>query len=534
MNQKFSIPRAETPEEVGVSSKVISKFADVIESENWNIHSFMVIRHGKVACECYRSPFTAETPHAMYSVSKTFTGTAVGIAITEGILSLEDRVRDFFPEICNKIKDRRLDKMTVRHLLTMTSGKNVSPLSDKSKGDWLKAFFSAPWYNEPGVEFRYISDNMYVLCAIIHKISGMNVRDYLKHRLFEPLGISYPNWETDENGIEAGGWGLFATTEDIAKLMMLYQNKGEFNGHRILSEQYAVEAVRNLADSAPVNSIPDYKAGYGYCIWRNAGANGYRADGMFAQFGIVFDDFDGIVCITAGVPSEDSVRDLVWKYFPKAFLNDSSEPNNSTALLNRLKGAELEKPEQSKNSSLASQIEGHIIHFRRKRFLNLIGFPVSVLPHAITYALIDRPGNIDNVSFSFNEKEVIFSWQEGNEKNIVKAGCNGSFSYGDITLGKNKYKVCSSAKWENDHLLVLSIRPFETIGKRILKFDFKENGKVIMIPVSSPNLNEIAEYVKGGFNEICKNKPVQKIVGKILDLVPLIVEPKHYGKFSAN
>lgn len=530
MSESYRIPRALFPEEVGVDSRVIAEFLDAIEAEKWNIHSFMIVRHGKVAAECYRAPFTKERPHAMYSVSKTFTGTAVGIAVREGLLRLEDKVRDYFPEILEGVKDERLDRMTVYHLMTMTAGKDVSLLSDKSKGHWAEVFFKSHWYNDPGREFKYVSENMYILCAILHKVTGMNVRDYLWERLFQPLGMKYPAWETDENGIEAGGWGLYATTEDIAKLMLVYQNGGELNGRRFLDADFVEAATKSHIETAEANSSPDSAVGYCYCMWRNQGAVGYRADGMFSQFGIVFEEYDAVLSVTSGIPMEGNTKEFLWKFFPRAFGEDLQPGEDAVVLRDRLMNATLETPEEPSHSPLAVDIEGRRIHFRKKVFLNLVGFPMSMLPLAVTYMASDKAGNIDDVLFRFKEDALTLTWREGDETNTVKAGLDGRYCYGEMLLGGVNYKVCCTAKWLNNNSLFVSVRPIETIGKRMLEFRFRGD-KVTMLPSSSPTIPEIAEFLEKGFRDMCHVRIVQKAAHVILSLLPPIVEPKHRGRF---
>ena len=215
-----ALPRADFPEQVGVSSKAISELLDDFERSGIELHSIMILRHGKVAFETWRDPYAPDIPHTMYSVSKSFASIATGFAIDEGLLTLDTKVIDIFPEYRPQKYDANLEKMTVFHLLTMTAGKDVSVLENKAKVSWLKSFFGARWAFAPGEGWKYISENCYVLCAIIQKLTGMTVREYLAPRLFKPLGIrENPAWETDPNGLEAGGWGLFITTEEVAKVI---------------------------------------------------------------------------------------------------------------------------------------------------------------------------------------------------------------------------------------------------------------------------------------------------------------------------
>lgn len=529
-NIKNPIPRAAYPEEVGVSSEIIGKFLDETENTGMGIHSFMIIRHGKVAAECYRTPFTPERPHTMYSVSKTVTATAIGIAVDRGLISLDDKVRDFFPELTEKIKDEKLDLLKVRHLLTMTSGKDPSVFADKRKGHWAKYYFSSPWYNEPGKEFKYVNENIYMLSAIINKVTGQCVRDFLTPNLFEPLGIEYPFWETDENGIEAGGWGLYLRTEDLAKIMLVYQNDGMYNGTRILSDSWVKDATSALADNS-ANSSGDAAVGYGYCLWRCAACNAYRADGMFSQFGIVFEDYDALVVVTSAVINEQSCRDLLWKFFPKAFeeeelKNASSHPK----LAERLKNAVLTPPETASSSPLCDKINGKTIRFRKKILLNIIGFPMSMLPLAVTYMTTDRAGNMDKMIFEFDGDENYVSWTEGDESNKIPFGTDGKYRYGTMRLGNIDYKVCSSAKLTENNRIILSVRPLETIGRRILDIKFNDNGKVLMHPSSTPSVYSIAMDLAPGFETLVGNKKISDKIIPLFKYAPNLLEPVHKGK----
>ncbi|MBQ5883504.1 MAG: serine hydrolase, partial [Clostridia bacterium] len=198
--EKLILERVKSPEEVGVSSKEIVEFLNDMKENKLEFHSFMILRDGKVACELYRAPFNNETPHSAYSISKTVTAIAAGFAIEEGLFSLDTRIVDIFPEYIPEKVDGRIFKITVRNLLTMTAGISPNLLLDKGKTDWLKEFFKSSFYGEPGT-FRYVNENIFVLSAMICKLSGETLREYLLPRLFLPLGIDFPEWETNGDGI---------------------------------------------------------------------------------------------------------------------------------------------------------------------------------------------------------------------------------------------------------------------------------------------------------------------------------------------
>ena len=525
------IPRASCPEEVGVSSREIARFMQEMQDYGMRYHSFMVIRHGKVAAECYRAPYNADTPHQMYSVSKSVTSTAIGLCVKEGYLTVEDRIVDIFPDYVVGIKDERLEKLRVKHLLSMCSGKNMSLLDDKTKNDWITAFLKAPWYNDPGAEFRYVNENIYMLCAIVKRVTGQNVRDFLQPRLFEPLGIDYPQWETDAYGVEAGGWGIFLKTEDLAKLILLYHQGGVFNGQRILDEEWVKTATSAVTDNSN-NMGLDSTCGYGYCFWRNHIPNTYRADGMFSQFGIVFEDYDAIFVCTSGICSEDTARSVIWQHFPRAFIDeDGIKPDTSCdRLAQMLKAADMDEPLPKSDSPWEEKLENSVIRLRKNVLLNLIGFPVSMLPLAVVYMACDKAGNIDNIEFSFRERECSMTWTEGDEKNTVICGMDGHFRYGEMRLGQLNYTVCCSAYWNRANQLIVDVRPVNTIGKRRLSFSFSLNDRVVMKPSGEPSVYEIANNLAAGVPSMFKNPAVIYLAKKALYMLPALVEPKHRGR----
>lgn len=530
---KISIPRASRPEDAGVSSRAIAAFLDDIEQNNVNVHSFMVIRHGLVAAECWRAPFTAERPHAMYSVSKTVTSTAIAIAEGEGLLSLSDRVRDFFPDYCEGIKDEYLDRLTLEDLISMKSGKNPSLLADKSKVNWVESYIKAPWYAAPGEEYRYINENMYMLCAVLTRVTGTSVREYLRPRLFEPLGIDMPFWETDAYGTESGGWGIYLKTEDLAKIMLCYANGGKFGDRQIIPADFVAAAGKVQSDNSK-NGDLDARMGYGYGLWRCGGANAYRADGMFSQFGIVFEDYDAVLVVTSGISVEQDGRDFVWKHFPGAFIDESAPAEDTfvEGLSERLASATLVPPETAQRSPLESCIEGRTIKMRKKIFLNLIGFPLSVMPIPVTYMTTDKAGNIDNIVFNFGENECTFTWTEGDEGNSVVCGMDGHYRYGVIRLGQIDYKVCCNAVWLSGDSLRLDIRPLETIAKRRLDFRFKESGRVLMKPSSDPSIESLADFLGRSLRDNFKNPKIKDLVTAATKILPPVLEPMHKGKIE--
>lgn len=455
-----SIPRAKAPASAGVSATVVCDFLEEAEKRRLEFHSLMVIRNGKVGVEWYAEPYNRESRHSVYSISKSFTATAVGFALEEGLLSLDDKVTDLFPDYPPKRADKRFEKLTVHNLLRMSSGKQPSVFAEKGKIDWIEDFINSPWVFEPGEKFLYVNENIYMLSAIINRITGMSVREYLTPRLFEPLGIEVPYWDTDATGIEAGGWGLYITTEDLAKLMLCYSQMGKYKGKQVIPEHWVREATREQINNSDNGSNPDYYAGYGYCFWKNqADKYSYRADGMFSQFGIVFPEYNAVVVTTSAIPDEQAALDCIWEFFPKAFEEAMDEKKNIGQYF-------IEQPCHGGRSYYEPYVEDRYIKFHKKLFLNIIGYPMSVLPLTVTYMMSDRAGNIDMVKFLFDEHECTLEWTEGDETNTIPLGMDGRYRYSVMRLGQTDFRVCANACWLDDKTLFVGVRPIETIGKR--------------------------------------------------------------------
>lgn len=525
MSVTKSIPRADSPKEVGVSSKVIKEFLTDALEKGYEYHSLMVIRHGKVAVEWYNEPYNKDTPQAVYSVSKSFTSTAIGFAIEEGLISLDTKLVDIFPDYPPKKSDERFEKLTIRNLLRMSSGKQPSFLSDKSKIDWIEDYINSPWVFEPGEKFLYINENIFMLSAIINRVTGMSMREYLKPRLFEPLGIDFPFWETDRNGVEAGGWGLYLKTEDIAKLTLCYQQKGVYNGVQVIPENWVIEATKKQIDNKQNRPGTDASFGYGYCFWKNSiDETSFRADGMFSQFGIGIPEYDATVVVTSAVTDETGCLEYLFKYFPRAFKETDEESE-------QIENTSVEPLFTSDRSPMEDVIKNRYIKFRKKILLNLAGFQLSVLPMAVVYMLTDKPGNIDMVKFDFDDKECRMKWSEGYETNTIVLGLDGHYRYSKITLGNIDFTVCANAFWLDNESLLVTIRPIQTVAKRTLIFEFRPKDKVVMIPSSSPSGAEILNNLGGFFEQMIPNKTLLKLFNKVLAFGPKLMEPKHYGKF---
>lgn len=527
VKNKTDIKKADFPEQVGISSNELRALIDDFDANGMELHSVMVLRHGKLAAECHRAPFGRDVPHTMYSVSKSFTGAAMGFAIDEGLLSLDTKVIDLFPEYRPKKYDENLENMTVYHLLTMTAGKDVSLLSDKTKNRWIKDFFESRWAFAPGEGWRYISENTYMCCAIIMRLTGMNVIDYLTPRLLKPLGIERrPFWEKDQNGIEAGGWGLFVTPEEFAKFILCMQQGGKYAGVQVIPEWWVAQSGAHQVDNLQYDDTHSC-VGYGYFFWCNAFENSYRADGMFSQFGMVFSDYDAVFVMTASEINEAKARDAVFRHFPQMFVEETeTEPEDACKDISM---TPLPVLNEAPHSVYEKFVEGHIIHFPKNPILNIAGWPVSMLPMAVTYMSADRAGNIDNVILKFKDDECMMTWDEGKEHNTIVCGMDGKTRESKIHLGGIDFTALSSAAWVDESTLEIWMRPLESICERHIRLEF--NGyNVKLVPSSSPSLKSMAKYIASGVNLFIPNKLLSDLGAKAVTKLDVVLESPISGK----
>ena len=300
-----------------------------------DLHSIMVLQHGKVLEEKQIAPDTA---HIMNSVSKTFTSTAVGFAIHEGLLSLDDKIVDIFPESVPAEPQERLSAITIRHLLTMNSGHGKDPTYAVrvNDTDWVQAFMEWPIEFDPGTCYCYNSLGTYILSAAVQKVTGQKVVDYLDTRLWQPLGIEKPFWQESPQGINTGGWGLYLHTEDLARMGQCLLKGGKFCGKQVIPADWVAEMSANQVPSAgaglnemQVKAIQadesnpfrayfdpeksDWLQGYGYQMWRcRHGA--FRADGANGQYIIVIPDKDAVIVTTAHIQNMRQELNLIWDY----------------------------------------------------------------------------------------------------------------------------------------------------------------------------------------------------------------------------
>lgn len=516
-----------TPESVGIKSSAIKAFIDEINEKRLGLQSFTIVRHDKVCAQCFWKPYAAEYPHVLYSMSKSVTSTAVGFAVSEGLLSLEDKVADFFPEYpSTKLLQNK--KLTIRMLLTMRSDKMVTVLDEKGSKDWIKQFFDAPFMMPPNSKFNYISENTFILSAIISKVTGMSMLDYLYPRMFEPLGIEKPFWETDGKGNNAAGWGLYMKSEDLAKFFLPYIHEGKWiDGTQLIPADWVKQATAKQTDSVSDGYI-DNMCGYGFQFWRNPVSNSFRADGLFGQRCFMLPEYDALVVLNSGESEDYKIMKVFWKHFPECFGQEPLPENGIeyNELLNAISDCSVENLEaMPRNAKQEAEINGRTIQCKTNKF-------TSVISISILNMLYNKPGCLNEMKFDFNENGLKFTWKEKDESNTIDVGMNGEYGVSEIQLKDLHYHVFSKAAWQEDGTLKLWIRPIETAHVRKFTFEFLGD-KVKIKNEMSPTFEELAIYNMTFIGMPLKFKSSEEAVQKAVHALGLpILEPDFTGRFQ--
>jgi len=469
VSAQSKLPRS-NPEAEGVSSDSIIKFIDAAGNSQHEMHSVMVLRHGKVIAEGWWKPYSADLKHTMYSVSKTFTATAIGFAVAEKRLSVNDKVVSFFPAQLPDTVSTNLNELTVKDLLSMSVGQqpDPTPLAVTGESPWVSSFMRMPIVNKPGTKFLYNSLGSYVLSAIVQKVTGQRVVDYLRPRLFEPLGIDGMDWEIDPAGINSGGWGLRVKTEDMAKVGQLYLQKGKWNGRQILPAAWIEEATTKKIDQAPdmpqaQRDSSDWNQGYAYQIWRSRN-NGYRADGAFGQYILVLPEKDAVIVITSESPNMQDELNIVWKYLLPAFKEKELPPSKSTSELKEILSKLSLRAPATSSSPLEKVISGK------------------------TFSIEQNDMNVSALSFNFKNNTCFVSLKTDTATYEIQFG-NGEWKPGVTNkkgpslvarakgyfVGLPPPKIASSYQWKDDKTLELKIRYIESPHTEIIVCHFEGN-----------------------------------------------------------
>ncbi len=457
-----------TPESLGIPASAILEWVDELERIAPDFHSLMIVRHGRVAAEGWWAPNAPELSHALFSVSKSFTSTAVGLAIAEGHFGLDDPVVSFFPAEAPAQISPNLAAMRVRHLLAMCTGHDQQTVdgADLDDGaDLIRRFLSFPVADPPGTRFIYNTPASYMLSAIVQTRTGLNLVDYLQPRLFEPLGIARPTWEADSRGISMGGFGLRLRTEDLARFGQLYLQKGVWGGKRLLPAEWIEAATSVQIDTGPIlNPNPDWIQGYGFQFWRGR-HDSYRADGAFGQLCVVVPGADLVVAMTAGIGPMHLVLEALWNLILARLAPGSLPENPATqrVLASRLAGLRL----TPQSAAVASPIEADL--------------------HGVEFRVGPNPFRIDTLRLEFSPRggQLVVRSGAGRRPRAVKFG-RGAWRRGKSALVPRwrGQPLVASGVWPRPDCLDLDVCVYTDALRAKFSFDFSEPRLRLAVSVS--------------------------------------------------
>ena len=498
-----SLPRS-IPEAEGVDSKGIIAFINAANKSNHEFHSIMLLRHGKVVAEGWWSPYEPSLKHTLYSLSKSFTSTAIGFAVSERKLKLTDKVISFFPESLPDSVSSNLSEMEVKDLITMSAGMDPDPtmLIPAHDTDWVRAFLSRPVIKKPGTTFLYNSMATYMLSAIVQKVSGQKMIDYLTPRLFKPLGIEGIDWETDPRGFNTGGWGLRLRTEDMAKFGQLYLQNGMWNGKQIIPADWIKEATTFKIDQAPgvpdsIKNRSDWMQGYCYQFWK-CRHNAFRGDGAFGQYIIVMPEKDATVAITCETPDMQGELNLVWDYILPA-LKDQAIPAaaESDALLKEMLGSLMVKsPGKGIDLQPGSSIAGKTFIFAEND-IKMKSFSFSFKGKN---CLLKMRDNGHDYEFTFSND----GWAKGM---TARPGPNLLASEKGYSTELPEVEVAGIYRWRDTCDLELTLRYIESPHTEIFNCTFKGDSLTVKPEISFLKGIQSSLYSK---NRILKGSTVPR------------------------
>lgn len=458
---KKQLPRS-TPEAQGISSRAILDFVEAADKID-AVQSFMLLRHGHVVAEGWWSPYAPEDPHQLYSLSKSFASTGVGMAIAEGKLSLDDTVVSFFPEQLPEEPTSNLKQMRIRDLLSMSTGHVSSDLDEfsfESEGVLTKEFLALPVQLTPGTHFLYNTPATYMCFAIVQKVTGQRVVDYLQPRLFDPLGIERPLWTECAQGISHGGYGLNVRTEDIARFGQIYLQNGEWNGRQLIPAEW-VAAATSRQTSNGISPTNDWNQGYGYQFWR-CRHDVYRGDGAFGQFCIVMPQYGAVLAVTGDM---GAVMQIAWDHLLPALSSAPLARNDGDhkSLLARLESLRLPPVEGKLPSPTAARIDG------------------------ASFVFLENERGIKSVTLSLADDQTILSLQDRQGQHHFVCA-HGTWSKGRMpSIGSLSGRlprdedvgVAGSGAWSSNDTFEVKLWLFETPYRLDLKLQFNDNEVVL-------------------------------------------------------
>ena len=455
-----------TPESVGISSVGVQKLIDTMcfYEPGRETHGFMIIRNRKIVAEGSFAPFT-DDPHVIHSCTKAFTATAIGFAQQEGLLHVDDPIMNYLSDLAPAEHAPELDRLTIRHLLTMSNGHAVNvfrrPCHEISPAELKRNFMAAPFGCEPGSKFAYNNTNSYMMAEIIRRLTGKDPMDYLRPRLLNKLGIE-PSYQTDTDGMFMGYGHMRLTREELARFGQFYMDGCVWEGERLLPEAWAKEAtgfqIATTSLGGTPGKNPDWDAGYAFHMWRGQ-HDGFRFCGAYGQICACYPKYNLMFCLNSG--STQEVQEMLTAFYEYILLPlQENLPENPEAL--------VELRRRCETLALPS----------------VFSAPSPMVPRITgkTWAL-ENCGNVTAATLDFTEDicRIRLDFHNGGNftfdaglKAIAKTDCPNTHV---VALQPRDEAICAaSAAWTQLNELQVTARMLPTHTMFYLKFTFTADG----------------------------------------------------------
>ena len=452
----YKLPRV-APTSVGIEPKQLTLLYDsLLTSDLTELHHLMVVVDGKVAGEIHPAPFKASGKHTLYSVSKTFTAVAVGLAVEDGLLSVEDELAKFFPKYASTIKG-----IKIKDVLTMRSGFKTNGGMRNSQLDWVDYYLNRPLVATPGTKYSYDSIETYLLAAVVQQVTGKDVLTLLNERVFFPMGIDDVEWEKCPKGIITGGWGIYMTAEAQAMFGQLLLQKGNWNGRQLVSEQWVDEMLTVRVVRKAAND-------YGYQIWLCEYPGAWRADGAYGQYIIIVPQKNMVVVLnqcsrSKGWPERGNIWNTVVKYGKGCAIE--AEPDELDSLAKYEATASLPLLKGDAENALAKKYNGKEFKLPKNK-LGWKSIKFNFEKNKMTLDVVDAEGKKSAIAMGYNE--WLMSQLAGYPHYSISAK-------GRFTGIAGPFYTGACYAWNEDNTLTAKIHYTNWITS--LKLDFKFNGK---------------------------------------------------------
>lgn len=471
----FEIKKTETE---NIDSTWVVNFLNRLETADVALHSMIIMRHGNIVAESYYAPYTRNSLHRMFSVTKSFVSLAIGLLESDGRLTLDDHIIDYFPEkLPEKGVHPYIAAMTIRNMLMMATchTSTTYKLIPEDDNDWVGSFFTVTPSHLPGTCFSYDTSSSHVLCALVEKLTGMELLEYLRGKFLNEIGFSKNSYIIKAPmGESMAGSGLLATPRDILSVMYLISRGGKYNGRQLLPAKYLKTATSKLIETYAKSQTFEEMQGYGYQIWQTT-HNSYAFYGMAGQLAVYSPDKDMLLVTTADTMGRNGGVQLIYDaYWQEIYdkVDDKQVQTSTPDFDNFLTTRHLKYVNGGITSPLVPSING------------------------VFYNLDENNSGFKKISLKFSENDGIFTYEDKDGTHSLNFGILNNA----VTMfPKYNFRTAVSGAWiDNSNFLIKAQIIDEAIGNLYIQFTFIDDTVTLMMRKYEETMfNEFNGFISG-------------------------------------